>query len=106
MTADAERALARTDVAVVSRVALRADIDRGPITYAEVAEALAYGHPVVRANLSGRELEQLAAGVDFVSGPSEFDPDRTYSVAASEMLLPNGHPVGTEVEALSRYLAR
>jgi len=106
VTADAERALAGTDVAVVSGVALRADIDRGPITYAEVAEALAYGHPVVRANLSGRELEQLAAGVDFVSGPTEFHPDRAYSVAASEMLLPNGHPVGTEVEALSRYLAR
>jgi len=106
VTAEAERALAGTDVAVVSGVALRADIDRGPITYAEVAEALAYGHPVVRANLSGRELEQLAAGVDFVSGPTEFHPDRAYSVAASEMLLPNGHPVGTEVEALSRYLAR
>ena len=103
-TADAERALAGTDVAVVSRVALRADIDRGPITYAEVAEALAYGHRVVRATLSGRELQQLAAGVDFASGPSEFDPDRTYSVAASEMLLTNGQPVGTEVEALARYL--
>ena len=84
----------------------RADIDRGPITYAEVAEALAFEHPVVRANLSGRELERLAAAVDFVSGPTELDPDRTYSVAASEMLLPTGQPVGTEVEALSRYLER
>jgi hypothetical protein len=74
------------------------------VSNAEVAEALAYGHRVVRANLSGRELERLAAGVDFVSGPSEFQPDRTYSVAASEMLLPTGQPVGTEVEALARYL--
>jgi 2',3'-cyclic-nucleotide 2'-phosphodiesterase (5'-nucleotidase family) len=105
LTADAERAFAGTDVAVVSGVALRADIDPGPITYGEVAEALAYDHPVVRARLTGRELEALAATAGFFSGPAELEPDRTYSVAASEMLLPNGRPVGTEVEALSRYLA-
>jgi 5'-nucleotidase len=104
LAADAEREFARTDVAVVSGGALRADIDPGPITYAELAEALAYDHPVVRAELSGRELRALAAKADFVSGPADLDPGAAYSVAASEMLMPHGRPVGTEVEAVAWYL--
>ncbi len=106
LAADAEREFARTEAAVVNRGALRADIAPGPITYGEVAEALAYDHPVVRMELTGRELEAFAADAGFFSGPSELDPDRTYSVAASEMMMPHGRPVGTEVEALAWYLDR
>jgi 5'-nucleotidase len=104
LAADAEHDFARTDAAVVSPVALRADIDPGPITYAEVAETLAYDHPVVRADLTGRELEALAGAAGYLSGPERIDPERTYAVAASEMLLPEGRTIGTEVEALSWYL--
>ena len=43
LAADAEREYARADAAVVNPGALRADIDAGPITYADVAEALATG---------------------------------------------------------------
>jgi 5'-nucleotidase len=100
----AQRAYAGTDAAVVSPGAVRADIDAGPITYAEVAEAFSYGHQVVRARMSGRELRALAEGRRFYSGPDRLDPDAIYSVAASEMLLPGGRPVGTEVEALAEYL--
>jgi 5'-nucleotidase len=106
LVADAERDFAGTDAAVVNHGALRADIDPGPITYAEVAEALAYDHPVMRMELTGRELRALAAEAGFFSGPARLDPDRTYSVAASEMMLPRGRPVGTEAEALARYLDR
>jgi 5'-nucleotidase len=106
LVADAERAFARTDAAVVSRGALRADIGAGPITYAELAAALAYDHPVVRLRLTGRRLRALAAGAGFYSGPAEPDPDRAYSVAASEMLMPHGRPVGSEVEAVAWYLER
>ena len=35
------------------------------------------------------------------SGPAELDPGRTYSVAASEMLIADGRGVGTEVEAVA-----
>jgi 5'-nucleotidase len=106
LAADAERAFARTDAAVVNRGALRADIAPGPVTYAEVAEALAYDHPVVRVELTGRELRDLAEDAGFYSGPDRLDPDRTYSVAASEMMLPHGRPVGTEVEAVAWHLGR
>jgi 2',3'-cyclic-nucleotide 2'-phosphodiesterase (5'-nucleotidase family) len=106
LAADAEREFAHTDAAVVSPGAVRADVQPGPITYGEVAEALAYDHPVVRTELTGRELQAFAADVGFYSGPSELDPEQTYSVASSEMLLPHGRPVGTEVEALAWYLNR
>ena len=106
LVADGERAFARTDAAVVSPGALRADIDAGPITYAELAEALAYDHPVMRFTMSGRELRALASGGAHYAGPAELDPEATYSVAASELLVPRGRPVGTEVEALAWYLGR
>ena len=104
LTADAEREFAGADAAVVSHGALRADIDTGPITYADVAEALAYDHPVIRAELTGSELQALAGESGYLSGPERIDPERTYTVATSEMLLPHGRPVGTEVEALSWHL--
>ena len=69
---------------MVDQGALRADIDAGPITYAEVCEALAYGHPVMRARLTGRELRGLAARGGFFSGPADIDPNRTYTVAVSQ----------------------
>ena len=83
--------------------ALRADIDAGPITYADVAEAFAYGHRITRVRISGSDLRALAAG-RFYSGPSTLDDDTLYDVAASEMLLPYGRPAGPEAEAISSYL--
>jgi 5'-nucleotidase len=106
LAADAEREFARTDAAVVNHGALRGDIDPGPVTYGDVAEALAYDHPVMRLALSGRELQALADAAGFYSGPDQLDPDGTYTVAASEMILPHGRPVGSEVEAVAWYLER
>lgn len=106
LVAEGERAFARSDAAVVSPVALRADIDAGPITYEELAEALAYDHPVMRFELTGRELGRLAEPELYYAGPDELDPDARYNVAASELLVARGRPVGTEVQAVARYLAR
>jgi hypothetical protein len=61
---------------------------------------------VVRAQLTGQQLRELAEGGRFYSGPAALDPGKLYSVAASEMLLPDGHPLGTEVEAIASYLNR
>ena len=62
---------------MVKPVSLRADIDAGPITYAEVAEALAFDHPVVRVRMSGRELRDLIDDGAYVAGPEELDPERS-----------------------------
>ncbi len=101
LAADAEREFAGTDAAVVDRGALRADIDAGPITYADVAAALAYDHPVVRIRLTGSRLRAFAEDSGYYSGPADLDPGRIYTVAASEMLLPHGRPVGREAEAVA-----
>jgi 5'-nucleotidase len=106
LVANAEQAFARADVAVVKPVSLRADIDAGPVTYAEVAEALAFDHPVVRVTMNGRQLRELIGDEAYVAGPEELDADETYSVAASELIAGSGREVGTEPQALAWFLAR
>ena len=106
LAADAEREYAGADAAVVDTGALRADIDAGPITYADVSEALAYGHPVMRARLSGTELEALRARGGYFSGPADIRQDRTYTVAASQRTIDRGRAVGSEADALAWYLQR
>src|SRR5919112_1453776 len=106
LVADAERAFARTDVGVVKPVSLRADVDAGPITYAEVAEALAFDHPIVRVRMSGRELGALIGDGAHVAGPEELDPSAEYSVAASELIVGAGQAVGSEPQALAWFLGR
>jgi 5'-nucleotidase len=106
LVANAERAFAQADVGVVKPVSLRADIDAGPVTYAEVAEALAFDHPVVRVRMSGRELRALIGDDAYVAGPDELDPGAEYSVAASELIAGAGHAVGSEPQALAWFLGR
>jgi 5'-nucleotidase len=106
LVANAERSFAGADVGVVRPVSLRADIDAGPVTYAEVAEALAFDHPVVRVRMSGQELRELIGDDAYVAGPEELDPGAEYSVAASELIAGAGHGVGTEPQALAWFLAR
>jgi 5'-nucleotidase len=106
LVARAEQAFARADVAVVKPVSLRADIDAGPVTYGEVAEALAFEHPVVRLRMSGGQLRDMIADGDYVAGPERLDPHAKYTVAASELIAGGGRPVGTEPEALAWFLAR
>jgi 5'-nucleotidase len=104
--ASAERAFARTDVGVVKPVSLRADIDAGPVTYGEVAEALAFDHLVVRVTMSGSRLRDMIEDGAYVAGPEELDPDTTYSVAASELIAGGGRAVGREPQALAWFLSR
>jgi 5'-nucleotidase len=106
LVASAEQAFARTDVGVVKPVNLRADIDPGPVTYGEVAEALAFDHPVVRVTMSGRRLRDMIDDGAYVAGPEQLDPDTKYSVAASELIAGHGRAVGSEPQALAWFLSR
>ena len=106
LLAEAQRAFARADVGVAKPVSLRADIDAGPVTYAEVAAALAFDHPVVRVMMSGRELRELSDEGAYLAGPEQLDPEAEYSVAASELIAGSGHAVGMEPQALAWFLAR
>jgi 2',3'-cyclic-nucleotide 2'-phosphodiesterase (5'-nucleotidase family) len=124
LAADAQRAFAHTDVALVNSGSMRADVDAGPITYEELFEAQAYDHPVVGLDLTGRELiELIENGSPHVSGLSadgtaladgrSLDLDATYSVAVNALYLA-GWPAalrdrptrsaGTEVEATAWWV--
>ena len=118
LAAEAQRRLARADIALVNRSSFRGTIDAGPITYAEVFEAQAYDHPVLRMTMSGAGVLEATRGAIYRAArrPGPIEPSETYTVAANELFatrngLPalaaaarRGQVVGTEVEALSDYL--
>lgn len=116
LAVDAQRNFAGADVAVLSPGNTRADIERGPITYADAFEVHAYEHPVWRMRLRGSKL--LAARAEqpglLVSGSRELDPEAVYTVAVNGIVA--GRPpfdrgterrmVGTDLEALVTWLGR
>jgi len=59
VVARAQRALARTDLAVVNPGNMRDDLRAGPVTYADLCAIEVYGHPVLRMRLRGQELRKL-----------------------------------------------
>jgi 2',3'-cyclic-nucleotide 2'-phosphodiesterase (5'-nucleotidase family) len=120
LAAEAQRRMAHTDLAVVNGGSFRGEIDAGPITYAELFEAQAYDHPVLRMTLPGPALVRVARrrGLFWAGRPADgaIDPSRTYTMAANELFATrsgleaaataSSRPVGTEVEALSGYIGR
>jgi len=123
IAANAQLALSKADVAVVNGGSLRADLDAGPLLYEELFAVHPYDFDVLRVELRGRDLKRLLEGPGsdqlYVAGArGPFDSDATYRVAANELIatgpafpaLRDGargrEPVGTEVEALTRYVER
>lgn len=125
MAARAQRRLAKADIAVVNEGNSRANLNAGPITYAELFKASAYEHQVLRLELTGREIRALQAQqtalepdvmLQWSGLPPELDPRRTYTVAANELLVEgsddfsvlrrgrNIRRMGTDLEALVRYV--
>jgi 5'-nucleotidase len=114
LAVDAQRAFAGADLAVLNPGNTRADLDAGPVTYAEAFEVHAYEHPVWRFRLRGAELAaalRRQPGL-LVSGNRELQPDAVYTVAANGIVAerePFVHGtdrqvVGTDLEALVAYL--
>jgi 5'-nucleotidase len=126
LAAAAQRELTGADVALVNPGSLRADVDAGPLLYEELFAVHPYDFPLLRVKLSGRALAKLLAslrtdGPDpeaYVAGPADTDPAATYTVSANEwMASGDGFPalrdapragpaIGSETEALARYVER
>jgi 2',3'-cyclic-nucleotide 2'-phosphodiesterase (5'-nucleotidase family) len=113
---EAQRAFAGADVAFLNSGNTRADIDAGPITYADAFEVQAYEHPVVRMRLGGAELieAQRRRPNLLMSGPATLRPDAVYTVAVNGIVAdspPFDHgadseEVGTDLEALVAWFER
>jgi 5'-nucleotidase len=126
LAAAAQRELTGADVALVNPGSLRADLDAGPLLYEELFAVHPYDFPLVRLRLRGRTLIDLLAelradGPDpevYRAGPARLDPRATYTVAANEWMASGdgfptlraaaraGGPLGSESEALVRYVER
>jgi 5'-nucleotidase len=114
LAVDAQRAFAGADLAVLNPGNTRADLDAGPVTYAEAFEVHAYEHPVWRFRLSGAELAAALAEQPglLVSGTTDFQSDAVYTVAANGIVAErepfargtDRQVVGTDLEALVAWL--
>jgi 2',3'-cyclic-nucleotide 2'-phosphodiesterase/3'-nucleotidase len=58
---DAVRLSAKADVGLHNPGGVRADLPRGPVSYAALHRVLPFGNTVVRLTLSGRQLRQLVS---------------------------------------------
>jgi len=122
----AQRRLARADVAFVEGGNSRGSLSEGLVTYADLFEASAYEHRVMRMEMSGFGLrrvlaQQWEAEPDaplHVAGLDEaaIDDGATYVVAANALLVDQDQftafreygrevrPVGTDLEALEAWM--
>jgi 5'-nucleotidase len=127
LAADAQRALARTDLAFADPGALRADLAAGEVTYGELFEVAPFERRVLRLRMKGAALQALLdqqkalppalrLRVSGLDAAAPVHPRRTYTVAADELIatqprfpLLRDHArraarVGTDLEALVRRL--
>lgn len=97
LTADATRAAAGADAAVVNAGALRADLPAGPITVGHVYAVVPFGNPVVTVRVTGRQLRALLEQ-QWLGQP---EPRRLH-VAGFEYAWDERRPPGARVVALTR----
>ena len=116
LAVDAQRAFAGADIAFLNPGNTRADIEAGPITYADAFEVQSYEHPIWRLHMRGSDL--IAAMAEqpglLVSGARDLRPELVYTVAANGIVAARApfnrgtdrERVGTDLEALVAWLAR
>lgn len=106
LIADAQRAAAGTDVAVMNNGGIRANLRAGPATYGSLFEIHPFGNMLVRLTVNGRDLrtyvESLVSGDGprvHVSGMTlRYDPARPSGARAVAVLV-GGRPL----DDASRY---
>ena len=59
LIADAQRKAMETDFAFVNSGGIRADLDKGDITWGEVYTALPFGYRLVTMNMTGEQIKSV-----------------------------------------------
>jgi 5'-nucleotidase len=126
LIAASQREAAHADIAFVAPDWIRADLQAGALTYADLFQAQPFGNELIRMKMSGADVEavlaqQEAPGHPFlVAGglPGPIDPGAEYAVVASEFLAAGGEgfsafergrdrtPAGKDIDALVAYAER
>ena len=94
--ADAQRAVAGTDLAFMNAAGLRNDIEAGPITFATLFDVHPFGNTLVRLTLTGEQVLRLLE--QQWSGPNAETP-RFLRVSGLRYVYDLGQPVGRRVVA-------
>ena len=94
--ADAQRAIAGTDLAFMNAAGLRNDIEAGPITFAMLFDVHPFGNMLVRLTLTGEQVLRLLE--QQWSGPNAATP-RFLRVSGLRYVYDLGQPVGRRVVA-------
>jgi 5'-nucleotidase len=125
LVAESQRQAAHADVAFVPPDWVRADLPRGPITFADLFDVQPFGNDVVRMRMTGADLQAVLAQQNLPGQPtllsaglpSQIDPSRSYVVATSSFLAAGGEDfsafargtdrsvVGKDVDALQALVA-
>lgn len=116
LISDAYRSIAESDLALMNQGGIRAELDSGPITAADIHEVLPFDNTVVIVRVTGGELVEIArsirargregrgivytSGMTFVFGPGDdvqvlfegqpIDVERSYTMAMSSFLAGGG----------------
>jgi 5'-nucleotidase len=94
--ADAQRAVAGTDLAFMNAAGLRNDIEAGPITFAMLFDVHPFGNTLVRLTLTGEQVLRLLE--QQWSGPNAETP-RFLRVSGLRYVYDLSQPVGRRVVA-------
>ena len=94
--ADAQRAVAGTELAFVNAGGLRNDLEAGPITFAAVFDVHPFGNTLVRLTLTGEQVLRLLE--QQWSGPNAATP-RFLRVSGLRYVYDLGRPAGQRVLA-------
>jgi 5'-nucleotidase len=111
LVAEAQRALAHADIAVVNPGNMRSDLDPGRVTYEGLFDVQRYEHRIVRLDMTGAQVRALLqeqfesippvrlhvsglryeetngrVGRIMLAGGRELDPTATYAIAANELI--------------------
>jgi 5'-nucleotidase len=115
LVAESQRRAADADIGFVPPDWVRADLDPGPVTYADLFDVQPFANQIVRMRMTGADLqavldqqdlpgqpELIAAGL-----PQRIEPERSYVVAASDFLAAGGEHFtaftrGTDRETLGK----
>lgn len=128
LIADAFREIAETDLALMNQGGIRADLEAGPVTLADIHEVLPFENALVVVRVTGAQLLEIArsirargregrgiiytSGMVFVFGPGEevrvlidgqpVEPERELTMALSDFLADggDGHDLLAELERI------
>jgi 5'-nucleotidase len=98
LIAEATRLAGRADVGWHNPGGTRADLPRGPITYADVHRVLPFDNAVVRLTLAGRALRQIAeqGGPRYYFAGVHITFEQTADGRRAALTRPDGRPVRDE----------